>query len=151
MYELETKLVEILKKKNLTISFAESCTGGLLAATVINVSGSSSVINESYVTYSNEAKVRILGVNSDTIKKYTVFSKEVAYEMAKGLFNKIRTSIAVSVTGEAESDKKVCTCYYTIISCNKEFIGEVSFNGNRNEVRRLQTNHILTKIIEFLS
>ena len=67
---VEKTLVELLLKNNMTISFAESCTGGMLASTLINVSGSSNVINESYVTYSEEAKMRILGVSKETLNKY---------------------------------------------------------------------------------
>ena len=98
---VEKTLVELLLKNNMTISFAESCTGGMLASTLINVSGSSNVINESYVTYSEEAKMRILGVSKETLNKYTVYSSEVAEEMAEGLKKVTHANVGAAVTGKA--------------------------------------------------
>ena len=96
---IETKVFNKLKKLGFHISFAESCTGGLLAATMINVEGASDVIGESYVTYSNEAKTKLLGVNPDTIVKYDVVSREVANEMAFGLYQRTHAEVCISVTG----------------------------------------------------
>ena len=112
---VEKTLVELLLKKNMTISFAESCTGGMLASTLINVSGSSNVINESYVTYSEEAKMRILGVSKETLNKYTVYSSEVAEEMAEGLKKVTQANVCASVTGKAEDESGICKCDYCII------------------------------------
>lgn len=94
---IENKLVEKLKEKKFKISFAESCTGGLLASSIINVSGSSSVIEESYITYSENAKMKLLDVKNETLNKYTVYSKEVALEMAKGLKNRTNSEDRKSV------------------------------------------------------
>ena len=113
---IEQDLVTLLKTNNLTISFAESCTGGLMASTLINVSGASDVIKESYVTYSEEAKIKILGVKKETLDEYSVYSKETAYEMAKGLSLISKACVSVSITGLAggngynSSDGKFNSC-----------------------------------------
>lgn len=147
---VEKTLVEILLKNNMTISFAESCTGGMLASTLINVSGSSNVINESYVTYSEEAKMRILGVSKETLNKYTVYSSEVAEEMAEGLKKVTHANVCASVTGKAEDESGICKCDYCIIVNDSKVLENVSFQGSRNQVRTMQTKHIMNQIIEIL-
>ena len=124
---VEKTLVELLLKNNMTISFAESCTGGMLASTLINVSGSSNVINESYVTYSEEAKMRILGVSKETLNKYTVYSSEVAEEMAEGLKKVTHANVCASVTGKAEDESGICKCDYCIIVNDSKVLENVSF------------------------
>ena len=145
---VEKTLVELLLKNNMTISFAESCTGGMLASTLINVSGSSNVINESYVTYSEEAKMRILGVSKETLNKYTVYSSEVAEEMAEGLKKVTHANVCASVTGKAEDESGICKCDYCIIVNDSKVLENVSFQGSRNQVRTMQTKHIMNRIIE---
>lgn len=147
---VEKILVELLLKNNMTISFAESCTGGMLASTLINVSGSSNVINESYVTYSEEAKMRILGVSKETLNKYTVYSSEVAEEMAEGLKKVTHANVCASVTGKAEDESGICKCDYCIIVNDSKVLENVSFQGSRNQVRTMQTKHIMNRIIEIL-
>lgn len=147
---VEKTLVELLLKNNMTISFAESCTGGMLASTLINVSGSSNVINESYVTYSEEAKMRILGVSKETLNKYTVYSSEVAEEMAEGLKKVTHANVCASVTGKAEDESGICKCDYCIIVNDSKVLENVSFQGSRNQVRTTQTKHIMNRIIEIL-
>ena len=147
---VEKTLVELLLKNNMTISFAESCTGGMLASTLINVSGSSNVINESYVTYSEEAKMRILGVSKETLNKYTVYSSEVAEEMAEGLKKVTHANVCASVTGKAEDESGICKCDYCIIVNDSKVLENVSFQGSRNKVRTMQTKHIMNRIIEIL-
>ena len=147
---VEKTLVELLLKNNMTISFAESCTGGMLASTLINVSGSSNVINESYVTYSEEAKMRILGVSKETLNKYTVYSSEVAEEMEEGLKKVTHANVCASVTGKAEDESGICKCDYCIIVNDSKVLENVSFQGSRNQVRTMQTKHIMNRIIEIL-
>ena len=147
---VEKTLVELLLKNNMTTSFAESCTGGMLASTLINVSGSSNVINESYVTYSEEAKMRILGVSKETLNKYTVYSSEVAEEMAEGLKKVTHANVCASVTGKAEDESGICKCDYCIIVNDSKVLENVSFQGSRNQVRTMQTKHIMNRIIEIL-
>ena len=147
---VEKTLVELLLKNNMTISFAESCTGGMLISTLINVSGSSNAINESYVTYSEEAKMRILGVSKETLNKYTVYSSEVAEEMAEGLKKVTHANVCASVTGKAEDESGICKCDYCIIVNDSKVLENVSFQGSRNQVRTMQTKHIMNRIIEIL-
>ncbi len=147
---LEQQIVNLLTAKNWQISTAESCTGGLIVATLINASGASKVLSESYVTYSETAKRKILGVKKETLNKYSVYSKEVAQEMAKGLVKITHANICISVTGEAENEQNICKCYYCIIINNKIYLEDVEFIGLRNEVRVFQTRHILKRIYDLL-
>lgn len=99
MENLNEKIVKILKEKNKTISFMESCTGGFLANEITNVSGASNVLKVSLVTYSNEYKMNF-GVTKNTLDKYTVYSKETAKEMAKSVSNFAASDFGVGITGE---------------------------------------------------
>ncbi len=83
---MEEKLVRILFERELRITTAESCTGGLIAAKLVNVAGVSDVFESGYITYSEDAKMRILGVKRTTLEQYTVYSEQVAREMAEGVF-----------------------------------------------------------------
>ena len=98
---LEEQVVKLLKEKNLKVSTTESCTGGFLAGTIVNVSGASSVFDEGYITYSNEAKQKILGVKAETLEQYGAVSEETAREMAQGCAKKAEVDIAVGITGIA--------------------------------------------------
>ena len=98
MKEMCEKIVEKLKKQNKTIAFMESCTGGLLANSITNVSGASEIIKISLVTYSNEYKIKF-GVDKNVIEKYTVYSAETAKEMAKNVANFANSNIGVGITG----------------------------------------------------
>lgn len=154
---VEEVLVKILIKHNLTISFAESCTGGLMAATLINVSGASSVLKESYVTYSDDAKNKILGVNKNTIDEFSVYSKETAFEMAKGLSMVSKSNVCVSITGLAggSSYQPGDGSYHSCIIVNyndKEVVVELDKHekGTRNDVRRKQVNYVFYQVIKVL-
>ena len=104
--ELNEVVVRILKEKGLTIASSESCTGGLFAAAITDVAGASDVISSSYVTYSNESKIKELGVPAEIIERFGVVSKETAEAMAAGTKKRSGADIAVSITGFAgpESD-----------------------------------------------
>ena len=104
--ELNEVVVRILKEKGLTIASSESCTGGMFAAAITDVAGASDVISSSYVTYSNENKIKELGVPAETIERFGVVSKETAEAMAAGTKKRSGADIAVSITGFAgpESD-----------------------------------------------
>ena len=101
---LEEAVVDILKEKKLTVTTVESCTAGLLAGRLMNVPGASAVFNEGYITYSNAAKEKIVGVSHETLEKYTAVSKETAAEMAVGAARVSGADVAVSVTGIAGPD-----------------------------------------------
>ena len=95
------KIIILLKKKKLRISFAESCTGGLLSSTITAVSGSSKVFTLGLVAYSNQSKIKVLRVSKNIIKKYGSVSEQVCLSMVKNL-NKInKTNISVAITGIA--------------------------------------------------
>ena len=95
------KIIKLLSIKNLTISFAESCTGGLLASTITSISGSSKIFNMGLVTYSNSAKIKLLKVPKKTISKYGAVSYETCLSMVKNLSKISKSDISVSVTGIA--------------------------------------------------
>ncbi len=137
---LEEQVVKELLKKQYTITTAESCTGGLLAGRILNVSGASAVYNEGHITYSNEAKERILGVAHETLAQFGAVSVQTAGEMAKGAAKCANADVALSTTGIAgpgggTPDKPVGLVY---VGCNIK--GEVSveecrFQGDREENR----------------
>lgn len=117
---IEEQVVNKLIEKKYHISFAESCTGGLCCGTLVNVSNASKVLDMSFVTYANEAKVELIDVNSKTIEAYGVVSEEVAGEMCRGVAEKTHSEVGVGVTGVAGptggTDKKpvgmVCFGFY---------------------------------------
>ena len=97
----EQTIARIMLKKALTISVAESCTGGLISSRLTDISGSSLYIKENYITYANEVKINLLGVKKETLDKFGAVSEECAQEMAEGLFGKTDCDIALSITGLA--------------------------------------------------
>ena len=101
MKKLSQKIVRLLGKKRLKISFAESCTGGLLSSTITQISGSSKVFTIGLVTYSNQSKINTLKVPKNTIRKYGAVSYETCLSMVKNLNKISKTNISVSVTGIA--------------------------------------------------
>lgn len=137
---LEKAVADLLLANKLTVSCAESCTGGMLSARLINVPGVSEVYKCGYVTYSNKAKRRILGVKKQTLQKYGAVSAQTAEEMVKGAAFMAKSDVAVAITGIAGPDggtaeKPVGLVY---IACNvkgKITVKEYHFNGNRSKVR----------------
>ena len=101
MSNLSLKIVKLLTIKKLTVSFAESCTGGLLASSITSISGSSKVFNMGLVTYSNNAKVKLLKVPKKTITKYGAVSYETCLSMVKNLSKISKANISISITGVA--------------------------------------------------
>jgi len=94
-------VLELCKAKKLTVTTAESCTGGLVAAALTHIAGSSAVVDRGFVTYTNEAKMQMLGVTEATLKTHGAVSRECAQEMANGALAQSGASLAVSVTGIA--------------------------------------------------
>ena len=101
LVERSVALLNLCKQKKLTLATAESCTGGLLAATLTEIAGSSMVVDRGFVTYTNAAKQQMLGVTPNTIDVYGAVSKECAEEMAKGALAHAQTDLAISITGIA--------------------------------------------------
>lgn len=148
--EIEEIVVKKLLEKKYTISCAESVTGGMLASTIINVSGASNVIKESYVTYSNEIKNKLLNVSFDTIEKYDVVSEEVVKEMALGLYSKTKSNICIATSGYADSGKcsgKVC---FAILINGMLKSYSLVFRGNRNLVRLRAVRRVLYELFLLL-
>lgn len=137
---LEKAVTELLKANNLTVTCAESCTGGLLSARLINVPGVSDVYKTGVISYSNKAKRRFLGVKKTTLQKYGAVSEQTAREMTKGAALLTKADVAVAVTGIAgpdggTEDKPVGLVY---IACNvkgKITVQKYQFAGNRSKVR----------------
>jgi nicotinamide-nucleotide amidase len=102
--EAAQRVFDLCRERGLTLATAESCTAGLVAATITDIPGSSGIFDRGFVTYSNTAKQILLGVSKDTLDKYGAVSAEVAEAMALGALNAAETSLAVSVTGIAGPD-----------------------------------------------
>ncbi|MBO5453761.1 MAG: CinA family protein [Clostridia bacterium] len=152
---MEFELVNILKNKGLTISFAESCTCGLLASKIGNVPGASSVFNESYVTYANASKMKILGVKCDTLENYGAVSWQTALEMSEGVRKISDSDIGIGITGIAgpgggTKQKPVGLVYISIATDNKHIYEKCLFDGDRQSVRNQATNKALKMIINIL-
>ncbi len=138
---LEEQLVKKIKELGCTITTAESCTGGLLAGRILNVSGASDVYNEGHITYSNEAKERILGVNHETLEQYGAVSSQTAAEMAEGAAKTAKADIGLSTTGIAgpgggTPEKPVGLIYLGCHYKGQNFTKKCNFSGNREENRR---------------
>lgn len=136
---LEEVVVRMLAKRNLKLVTVESCTGGLLAGRIVNVSGASDVFSQGFVTYSNKSKRKILNVDKTILKKYGAVSKETAKEMAKGGILASDAEVGVSVTGVAgpyqSEDKPVGLVYIGCYYKDKVTVREFMFNGNRRMIR----------------
>ena len=144
---LEEILVEFLLENNLKISTAESCTGGMVASKIINVSGASEVFYEGMVTYSNEAKIERLDVNEEILDKYGAVSKEVAEEMAYGIVSE-NANVGIATTGIAgpgggSENKPVGLVYISVIYQADPVVNRFIFEGTRNEIRESASNMAL--------
>ena len=145
---LEKAVVDLLLANGLTISTVESCTGGLLAARLINVPGVSEVFKSGYITYSNKAKRRILGIKKGLLEKKGAVSEEVAKEMAKGAAAISKAEVTVSVTGIAGPDggtdeKPVGLVYIACSVCGKVKVRKYNFKGNRAKIRETTVSSAL--------
>lgn len=144
---LAQTLVSFLKKNSLTLSTAESCTGGMIASRIIDVPSASQVFYEGLVTYSNNSKMQRLGVKNITLQQFGAVSQETALEMADALLNE-NSDIGLSTTGVAGPDggteaKPVGLVYIGIAGENSCDIIKKVFNGNRRYVRECATNTAL--------
>jgi nicotinamide-nucleotide amidase len=101
IYELARQVVALCVEKNVMIATAESCTGGLVAGCITEIPGASQVLERGFITYSDQAKIEMLGVMSITLKQYGAVSKDVALEMAHGAMSRSEAGISVSITGIA--------------------------------------------------
>ena len=153
--QLEDKVVAKLLEKGYTVSTAESCTGGLLAGTILNVSGASGVYNEGYITYSNEAKERLVGVKHQTLEQYGAVSPQTAKEMAEGAAKKANANVGLSTTGIAgpgggTPEKPVGLIYVACFVEGHTVIEECHFDGTREENRKKTVETALKLLLQNL-
>ena len=147
-------LVRLLKNRGLHITFAESCTGGMLASSVVDVPDASSVLDESYVTYANEAKVRLCGVRHETLAAHGAVSEETAREMACGAAKRAGADVAVAVSGIAgpgggTKEKPVGTvafAFYVLGSVTSQTV-HFPAGGTRTEIRQSAVLHALSALL----
>ena len=146
-------LVKTLIKKNLKISFAESCTGGLLASSITSISGASKIFNLGLITYSNQAKIRFLKVNKNIIKKYGAVSHECCLAMVNNLSKISKANINVSITGIAgpnggTKQKPVGLVYIGIKRGNKTQINKCFFkNKTRSYIQKATVKKALELVV----
>ena len=145
---IEYKIGKVLYEKDLSVSTAESCTGGLIAAKLISYPGISKVFFESIVTYSNESKQKRLNVKKETLDKYGAVSKETAFEMAKGIVEFSRSDIGIISTGIAGPsggtiDKPVGLVYIAVNIKGDIIVEKHNFKGTRDEIREAATDKAL--------
>lgn len=146
---LEMAIASLLEERRLTVTTAESCTGGLLAGRLVNVPGISSYFKEGHITYSNEAKEKILGVSHDTLEAYGAVSPQTAEEMAKGGAKAAGADICVAVTGVAGPDggtkeKPVGLVYISCYCKGKLYTQKNQYTGSRSKIREYSVASALT-------
>ena len=155
MENIEDIVGKLLVNKKLTISTAESCTGGMLAGTLINYPGISSVFMEGAVTYSNEAKMKRLEVKKETLDNFGAVSEETAREMASGICKATNTKVGVSTTGIAgpgggTDEKPVGLVYIGLCIYGEVFCRKFNFKGDRQEVRLQAVKSALEFLLEHI-
>ena len=148
MVSIEEWLVKELTKRNASITTAESCTGGLLSGRIVNVGGASEVFNQSFVTYSDDAKNRLLGVKQETLDRVGAVSEETAEEMAAGAAEAARAQMALSTTGIAgpgggTKEKPVGLVYIGCYYFGSIVVEKHIFQGNRMEIRNASVESAL--------
>jgi nicotinamide-nucleotide amidase len=154
--QLTRELAEKLTQRGAMICTAESCTGGLIAKTFTDLAGSSDWFDRGFVTYSNQAKMDMLGVSSETLQKQGAVSAETAREMAQGAIANSEAQYAIAVTGIAgpgggSPEKPVGTVWFGFatpehIACEKQV-----FEGDREQVRTSSLQYALQRVIQFLN
>tara|TARA_B100000965_G_scaffold398908_1_gene417804 strand:+ start:246 stop:719 length:474 start_codon:yes stop_codon:yes gene_type:complete len=155
MMNLSKKIVKLLIKKKNRISFAESCTGGLLSSVITSISGSSKVFTLGLVTYSNSSKINVLKVPKKIITKYGAVSYETCLSMVKNLNRISKTNISVSITGIAgpkggTKQKPVGLVFIGIKKGNKTFVKKYLFkNKKRSLIQKATVNKALNLILNF--
>ena len=145
------KIIDKLIKKNISISVAESCTGGLITNTITKYSGVSKIFSYGIITYSNKAKSKYLYVSKTNLSKFGAVSKEVAEDMINGLYKNEKTQICISTTGIAGPNggtktKPVGLVYIGIKINKKNYIFKKIYKGKRSEIQRKTRDFIFSKI-----
>lgn len=148
---LEEVLVEALDRKKYTIAAAESCTAGMFVGRLVNVPGASNVLNESFITYSNEAKMKYLGVREETLKEFGAVSEETARQMAEGVAKAAKADVGVGITGLAgpggeTKEKKAGLVYIGVTVGQKTKVQKCQIRGNRQKVREVAVSKAMTMV-----
>ena len=154
--ELLNKISFQLKKQHLTVATAESCTGGLIAHTLTNISGSSDYFDRGIVSYSNRAKMELLDVPEDILKEYGAVSKDVARTMAEGIRKKSNVDIGLATTGIAgptggTKEKPVGLVYISIATSKNVEIKRFIFSGDRLQNKESTCKAALTVLLDYLT
>ncbi|OON94663.1 MAG: competence/damage-inducible protein A [Epulopiscium sp. Nele67-Bin001] len=144
-----------IKLKGYKISTAESCTGGMLAARIVDNNGASEIFSEGLITYSNEAKTKLIGVKAETLDQFGAVSIEVAKEMAIGVKNTTNSEIGISTTGiagptGATADKPVGLVFIGIAINDTSYAYKLNLVGSRQEIRKLSVDHALHLLYKLL-
>tara|TARA_B100001758_G_scaffold197104_1_gene175069 strand:+ start:63 stop:536 length:474 start_codon:yes stop_codon:yes gene_type:complete len=153
MKKLSQKVVKLLSKKKLKISFAESCTGGLLSSSITSINGSSKVFTLGLITYSNQAKINILKVPKKIIMKHGAVSYETCFSMVKNLNKISKTNISLSITGVAgpkggTKQKPVGLVFIGVKKGNKTVVKKFLFRSKkRNSIQKSTVNKSLNLIL----
>lgn len=149
----EQFLVAFLRRYNMKITTAESCTGGLLAGTIMNVPGASDVYDEGYVTYANRSKRKLLGVKKKTLKEHGAVSKQTAKQMARGAAKAADADVAISVTGIAgpgggTEEKPVGLVYIGCCVFGKTRVRRCLLSGERSQIRMQSVEEAMKFAVE---
>ena len=152
---LEEAVIKELIKRNLTLASAESCTGGLIAGKIVDYPGASEVFLDGVVSYSNESKVKRLGVSQETLDKYGAVSEETAREMAEGVIKAMDADVGVSSTGVAgpgggTDEKPVGLIYVAVSIKGKTTVKKLNLKGGRNKIRNRVVTEALTLLLSEL-
>jgi PncC family amidohydrolase len=155
MRRIEEKIGRQLKKWNASISVAESCTGGLIAHRITNISGSSDYFDCAIVSYSNEAKRDLLGVSPSLIKQHGPVSEPVARAMAEGIRRQRQTTIGLATTGlagplGATAETPIGTVFIALASAEKTVVGSFYFQGSREDIKRHAADKALEMVVTYL-
>ena len=153
--EILEKVANLLKEKKLKIATAESCTGGMLGNFLTNISGSSEYFDRGIISYSNRAKMELLGVSPETLEKYGAVSEQTAREMAEGVRKRSGVDIGISTTGIAgptggTKDKPVGLVYVGLSTEEKTIVRKFLFKGNRIENKESACAAALEMLLELL-
>ena len=147
------ELIEIFRRQKLTLSFAESCTGGKLSALLTEQAGVSDIFLGSVVSYANDVKVNLLGVRRNTLENEGAVSEKVALQMAQGVRQQLHSDWSVAITGIAgpsggSPDKPVGTIWFAVCGPNFEVTEKKMFRGTRVEVQTQATDHAIQKLLQ---
>lgn len=149
----EVWIVEELKKQKKTVTTVESCTGGMVAAALTSVAGSSAVFRQAYVTYCDDAKHQMIGVKSRTLRSYTAVSAPTAAEMARGGAKRARADYCIAVTGYAgppSGSEEVGLVYIGCFAKGQTIVKKCHFEGDRGQVRSQARDQALLLLKKYM-